>query len=205
MKYIIEGFQGPGAFFMWVIVITALICIGLVIERIFYLVIKSGLKRASFMADIQKIIKKGNIDAGIKYSAKSTLPLAKIVNTILVNREKGEKEVNKAVDEVFLTEVPKLNRVTPLLNTFANVATLAGLLGTIYGLLLAFDAVANVAAAQRAQALATGIAVAMATTFAGLCVAIPTILAHGILTSYTDKLIEEIDEKGAKLVNLVVS
>ena len=78
------------------------------------------------------------------------------------------------------------------------------MLGTIFGLILAFDAVANVPAAQRAQALATGIAVAMNTTFFGLVVAIPTLIAHGALSTQTEKLVEELDEKATKLVNVLV-
>jgi biopolymer transport protein ExbB/TolQ len=76
-------------------------------------------------------------------------------------------------------------------------------MGTIYGLMIAFDAIANVPAAQRAQALATGISVAMSTTLFGLIIAVPTILFHGVLTSKSDKIVEEMDEKTAKLINLV--
>jgi biopolymer transport protein ExbB/TolQ len=93
--------------------------------------------------------------------------------------------------------------IIPLLPTLANLATLLGLAGTIYGLMLAFDAIANVPAAQRAQALATGISVAMSTTLWGLIIAIPTILVHGFLASRADRIMEEMDEKTAKLINLV--
>jgi biopolymer transport protein ExbB/TolQ len=80
---------------------------------------------------------------------------------------------------------------------------MTGLTGTIYGLMMAFDAIANVPAAQRAQALATGISVAMATTLFGLVIAVPALLAQGILASKSDKVMEEMDEKSAKLINLV--
>jgi biopolymer transport protein ExbB/TolQ len=85
----------------------------------------------------------------------------------------------------------------------ANLATLLGLTGTIFGLMMAFDAIANVPAAQRAQALATGISIAMSTTLFGLIVAVPSILVHGILAGKSDKVIEEMDEKSAKLINLI--
>jgi biopolymer transport protein ExbB/TolQ len=102
-----------------------------------------------------------------------------------------------------LTEAPKITRNIPFFPTLANLATLLGLMGTIYGLMIAFDAIANVPAAQRAQALATGISVAMSTTLWGLLVAIPTLLVHGVLANKADKLVEEMDEKTAKLINLV--
>ena len=69
--------------------------------------------------------------------------------------------------------------------------------------MMAFDAIANVPAAQRAQALATGISVAMSTTLFGLIVAVPTILIQGILAGKSDRVVEEMDEKTAKLINLI--
>ena len=130
-------------------------------------------------------------------------PLAKGVTAILKSRGQSAKQVQKAVDEVFLTETPKITRNIAIINVMANLSTMLGLTGTIFGLMMAFDAIANVPAAQRAQALATGISVAMSTTLFGLIVAVPGILCQGILASKSDKVIEEMDEKTAKLVNLV--
>jgi biopolymer transport protein ExbB/TolQ len=85
----------------------------------------------------------------------------------------------------------------------ANTATLTGLLGTIFGLVKSFDAVANLPAAQRPQALADGIAVAMGTTFMGLVVAIPLMAANGYLTLQSERIVEELEEKSLKVINLL--
>jgi biopolymer transport protein ExbB/TolQ len=155
------------------------------------------------MSGISKYLKAGDYEKAIKYSSSMTTPLAKSVTAILKNRGQSTKQVQKAVDEVFLTETPKITRNISIINVFANLSTMLGLTGTIYGLMMAFDAIANVPAAQRAQALATGISVAMSTTLWGLLVAVPGILCQGILASKSDKVIEEMDEKTAKLVNLI--
>jgi biopolymer transport protein ExbB/TolQ len=203
LKFIVEGFTSTGSSVMWMILIVAFVILGLMAERAYYLFVKCGLGSGSFMAGISKYLKAGDYAKAIQYASSVNTPLAKGISVILQNRGKGSKTVQKAVDEVFLTEVPKISRNLTILNTLANLATLLGLTGTIYGLMIAFDAIANVPAAQRAQALATGISVAMATTLLGLLVAVPTILIHGILTGKSDKLIEEMDEKTAKLINLV--
>jgi biopolymer transport protein ExbB/TolQ len=203
LKFIVEGFTTTGSSVMWMILIIGFAIIGLMLERAHYLYIKCGLGSGNFMAGISKYLKAGDYAKAIQYSSQVNTPLAKGIGAILENRGKGTKTVQKAVDEVFLTEVPKISRNITILNTLANLATLLGLLGTIYGLMIAFDAIANVPAAQRAQALATGISVAMATTLWGLLVAIPTILIHGILSGKSDKLIEEMDEKTAKFINLI--
>jgi biopolymer transport protein ExbB/TolQ len=155
------------------------------------------------MAGISKYLKAGDFEKAIKYASSLKTPLAKGVTVVLQNRGKSTKNVQKAVDEVFLTETPKVTRNINILNTLGNIATLLGLTGTIFGLMLAFDAIANVPAAQRAQALATGISVAMSTTLFGLLVAVPTILVQGVLAGKSDKVVEEMDEKTTKLINLI--
>lgn len=202
-KFIVDGFTSPGSVAMWAILVIGFGILGLVIERVWYLFFKCGTSSASFMAGISKYLKAGDYDKAIKYASSMSTPLAKSVAAILQNRGKSAKQVQKAVDEVFLTEVPKISRNINILNTLANLATLLGLTGTIFGLMMAFDAIANVPAAQRAQALATGISVAMSTTLFGLIVAVPSILLQGILAGKSDKVIEEMDEKAAKLVNLI--
>lgn len=203
VKFIVDGFVSPGNWAMWSILFVGFGTIGLVAERVWYLYFKCGSSGNSFMAGISKYLKSGDYEKAIKYSSSMNTPLARGVTAVLSNRGKGSKVVQKSVDEVFLTETPKIARNIGFLPTLANIATLVGLLGTIYGLMIAFDAIANVPAAQRGQALATGISVAMSTTLFGLIVAIPTLLVHGIIAGKSDKLVEEMDEKTAKLINLV--
>lgn len=202
-KFLVDGFTSPGSFTMWAILLIGFANLGLVIERVWYLFFKCGTSSGSFMAGISKYLKAGDYEKAIKYSSSVATPLAKGVTAILKNRGRSSRQVQKAVDEVFLTETPKVTKNIAVLNTLANLSTLLGLTGTIFGLMMAFDAIANVPAAQRAQALATGISVAMSTTLFGLLVAIPSILAQGLLAQKSDKVVEEMDEKTAKLINLV--
>ncbi len=202
-KFIIDGFVSPGNWCMWGILIIGFISIGMIVERVWYLYFKCGSGGASFMAGISKYLKSGDYEKAIKYASSMATPLAKSVTAVLSNRGKGTKMVQKAVDEVFLAETPKVSRNISFLPTLANLSTLLGLLGTIYGLMIAFDAIANVPAAQRGQALATGISVAMATTLWGLTWAILTLFIHGFISTKADKIVEEMDEKTAKLINLV--
>jgi biopolymer transport protein ExbB/TolQ len=201
--FIVDGFTSAGSSIMWVIMLVLAGIVAIVIERVWFLYFKCGSKSANFMASIQKYLKAGDFDKALKYAQSLDTPLAKGVASVLENRKQGRKQVQKAVDEVFLTETPRITRLLPLLNTLSNLATLLGLTGTIYGLMLAFESVANVPAAQRAQALASGISVAMTTTLFGLIVAVPTLLLHGVMSGRADKITEEMDEKTTKLMNLV--
>jgi biopolymer transport protein ExbB/TolQ len=87
----------------------------------------------------------------------------------------------------------------------ANVATLLGLLGTIHGLIQSFQAVSFADPSQKQTLLAQGISTSMNTTALGLFVAIPVMIVFSILHSRQNKLLEEVEEIGAKTVDLLIS
>lgn len=204
MKTMAMSFEGDGGIFMWSIFVPLIIAMILIAERFVVLYLKAGFSGKGTINTVVQYLRNGDDEGALSYVGSNKTPLGQVMNAILVNRKENEDTINKKVEEVFLVESPKIQRFLPLINAMANVATLLGLLGTIIGLILAFDAVANVPAAQRAQALATGISVAMATTAFGLVVAIPTLFLHGILTSQSEKILEQMDEVSAKLTNIVL-
>jgi len=102
-------------------------------------------------------------------------------------------------------EAPRVNRYLGLLGTFANVLTLTGLMGTIFGLIITFDAVANKPAAERPAAMANGISVAMGTTLIALLGAIPIMAVQGFLLLLSERVIQEMEEKGLTMINHLAS
>ena len=97
--------------------------------------------------------------------------------------------------------LPRLEKRTQYLATFANIATLLGLLGTIMGLISAFTAVANVDPAEKANLLSASISVAMNTTAFGLMVAIPLLLSFSYLQSKTTEIVDSLEMASVKFVN----
>ena len=203
MELILKGFQGEGKFYMSVILCLGIISLAIIAERFYYIYIKSSAGRANFMRNIAQLLQTGRIAEAGHLAASQNFPLAKIISAVLQNKAKGGTAIEKAVDEVYLTEAPRINRYLNLLPAFANIAMLCGLLGTIFGLILAFDAVANLPAAQRPQALANGISVVMVNTWTGLAVAIPILLMHGLLAMQSERIQEEMEEKAVKVMNLL--
>lgn len=202
-NFLLLGFQSSASLVMWILLVLGCVSAGLWIERVFYLYLMCDMGTAGFMNTISQYIKAGDFDRAMKHAASSHTPLAKGVLSVLQNRSKGAKAIKKAVDEVFLTEGPKVKRNIFLLNMAANLGTLIGLTGTIYGTMECFDAIANAPAAQRAQQLAAGISITMSATLMGLLVAVPNILFFGILSGKADKIVEDLDEKTTKLINAV--
>jgi biopolymer transport protein ExbB len=203
LHFLLLGFQSSAGLIMWIILLCFFVMLALAGERFFYLYLKCDTGNSSLLNVVSKYLKTGEYDKAIKHSSSVGTPLAKGIVCILSNRVKGPKAIKKAVDEVFLTEGPKIKRNIHFLNMLANMATLIGLTGTIFGTMECFDAIANAPAAQRAQQLASGISVTMSATLFGLFVAVPSVLTHGILSGKADKILEDLDEKTTKLINAV--
>ncbi len=191
---------------MYLILVVSVVAIGIIIERFIFLFFKYNINANAFMAQIQKLVMAGNVDRAIKLcNAAPSAALPKVVKAGLTRANKGEVAIQNAIEEATLEVVPMVTRRTPALLALANIATLLGLLGTIIGLIDAFDALTDAPPEDRQRLLAGGIALAMNTTAFGLIVAIPTMLAHLFLSGISKRIVDEIDQYSVKLENLLVA
>jgi biopolymer transport protein ExbB len=107
------------------------------------------------------------------------------------------------MEESLMEIVPRLEKRTHYLGTFANMATLLGLLGTVIGLISAFAAVATVNPAEKANLLSASISVAMNCTAFGLMVAVPLVLIHAVLQTKTTELVDSLEMASVKFLNSI--
>ena len=205
MDFVLNFFRSGGPF-MYLILVISVIAMATVFERGYMILVKFNINGAAFMAQIQKLVMANNIDRAIKLcNAESDAALTKVLKAGLTRANRSALEIQNSVDEATLEAIPQLQKRTPYLGMWANVATLTGLLGTIQGLVLAFAAVANADPSMKQEMLANGNPMAMYTTAFGLVVAIPTMVAHSIISNRTVKLIDEIDQYSVKLINLLAA
>lgn len=206
MNEIANAFRGDGVIWMYLILATSIFAIGITIERFIFLFFKYNINAQAFMAQIQKLVMADNIDRAIKLcNAAPSRALPRVIKAGLTRADKGETEIQNAIEEITLEVVPIVQKRTPALAAVANIATLLGLLGTVLGLIDAFRALEQADPSQQQAMLAAGIALAMNTTAFGLVVAIPTLTAHLILTGMTKKILDEIDLYSVKLENMLVT
>ncbi len=203
MSKMLQSFspESDGWQFMWIILVVFIIGIGFSVERIIYIMLKSSSGRAKFLENFGQLVASQQYDQALSFAQKSKLPIARIMASIVAAREGGREQMTAASDAVFLTEAPRLTRYVSMISVMASISTLLGLMGTIYGLIFTFDAVANKPAAERAKALSDGIAIAMGTTLLGLLSAVPLLVIVGILNMNSERLIQEMEEKGLKIIN----
>jgi biopolymer transport protein ExbB/TolQ len=203
MDFLVSAMHKGGPF-MWPILVTLIFALAISVERLYYILFRANINGTAFMAQVQKLIMANNIDRAIKLcNAEPNAALPRVLKAGLTRANRSETEIQNAVDEAVLEVFPQLNKRSSFLPMIANVATLTGLLGTIQGLIIAFEAVAHASAETKQTLLAAGISTAMFTTASGLVVAIPTLVLHSIIASRTTKIMDDVDQFALKTVNLL--
>ncbi len=188
------------------ILLTGVAAIALVIERSRTLYFSYGMNVDEFTNKIQTLVLgKKNEEAIIACAQLENKPLARAFKLILEKSDRDDETIFQAQDIAMSEVVPLYTKRLHYLSMLANVATLLGLLGTIHGLILSFQAVAQADPAQKQALLAQGIAVSMYTTALGLAVAIPAMVTYSFLISRQNQLLEQLTEKCSKLVEVLTS
>lgn len=201
---IAERFQA-GGWGMYPIAVCSVLILAVAAERFYFLYFKASVAKDSFIQEMRKFILGGNIAKASSLCDKQEAPLTRIVKSGLNKVNKSDSEVQAAMDEASLREMPQIERRTAYLAMLANVAMLAGLLGTISGLITSFGAVAQADASEKATKLAEGIAEAMNCTAFGLMTAIPGLVFFAVLQGKTQHLLDDINEASVSVLNLVVT
>ncbi len=197
----------PGFLFMWILLGVGVFGVAIVIERLLFLTSRCGTRVDRFMERVINHVKQDEMEAAKKECEKvGRMSLAQVVKAGLDDANRGSDAIRNSVDEATLKVIPELESRTNYLATIGNIATLLGLMGTIYGLIISFAAVGKpgIDAAEKSTLLASGIAAAMNTTFSGLMVAIPAIVMFALFKAKTQKIIDQIDRHSVRLVNMLV-
>ncbi|HNS99278.1 MAG TPA: MotA/TolQ/ExbB proton channel family protein [Polyangiaceae bacterium] len=196
-----------GGWGMYPITFWSIVAIGIIVERAIVLYSQSSINKNMFLASMQKCILAGDIAKAIKMCSAANAPMARIVQAGLVKVNRPDEEVQAAMDEAALRELPRITTRTGYLALLANLAMLSGLLGTITGLIKAFGAVGgeSVDPSQKARILAEGISEAMNCTAFGLMVALISLIGFALLNGKTQQLEDDINEATVQVLNLVIA
>ena len=200
---IIAFFQ-EGGVFMYPIVIVLALGMAISIERFVYLS-KISVTNRMVWKKITPYIRAGKFQDAVSVTSKSKSAIGQILTYGLYRIKSAARrdDIEKAMEESLMEVMPQLEKRTHYLATFANIATLLGLLGTIIGLINAFTAVAAANPAEKADLLSASISVAMNTTAFGLMVAIPLLLVHTVLQSKTTSIVDSLEMVSVKFLNAV--
>jgi biopolymer transport protein ExbB len=197
-------FFREGGPFMVVNLVTSVVALAIIVERIIVLAFRLNLNAAPFMEQVQKLVASGNVDRAVKLcGAAPDAALSRVVRAGLARAGRGEQEVGRALEEAVLEVTPAISRRISALWSLANVATLVGLIGTITGLIGTFRSLGAASPETKQLMLSKGIAEAMNNTAFGLTIAVTCIVGHLLLTSKAKAMVEEVEYNALRLENIL--
>jgi biopolymer transport protein ExbB len=191
-----------GGFFMHPILICLIIGLGICFER-FWTLLRAAIDTRQFMNNIKKSLLEDGLQAAVELCEKTRGPVAAIFHAGLLRAHRGIEHVEKAIMNAGAVEMAFLEKRLVWLNLFVSLAPMLGFLGTVQGMIIAFKAIEQ-ANDVSPTIVAHGIAVALLTTLFGLAVAIIIQTAHNFFTSRIDKLVIDMEESSAELVDTLV-
>ena len=195
-------FMDDGGIFMWIILGMWIFGLVIALER-FKALFKYDIDGTSLMADIKKDVLTNDVNSSIQKCATSKSLLSTVMRSGLKRANQTKEQIQDTLEASMLEAIPHVEKRLGYLSLIANVSTLIGLLGTIYGLIQSFAAVASADPASKAELLALGISKAMNTTAFGLISAISIMVLNQILTTKAEKIIADIEQFSVKLVDLL--
>lgn len=202
-EFIVKFVQDSGAFIYISMLIMAL-GVAIAIERYAFLR-RARAQNKQLWAKLLPMLQNGKFKEVYGLAADSDAAIGKIVANGLQRMQSPSRreDIDAAMEEGMMEIVPRLEKRTHYIATFANVITLVGLLGTIVGLIKGFTAVAQVNPAEKAEMLSASISIAMNNTAFALMVAIPFLLIHAFLQARTSEIVDGLEAAKISFLNLV--
>lgn len=188
---------------MYVILLVFVVGLAITLERYIYLS-KTRSSNQKTWNDLFPVLSQGKFKQALEVAKTADSALARIVVYGLSRSAYARRteDIELAMEEGLMEVIPRLEARTAYIAMLANIATLLGLLGTIVGLISAFDAVANADPSEKANLLSSSISVAMNTTAFGLIAAIPLLLMFTYLQAKTLEIVDSLEMATVKFMNI---
>ena len=186
-------------FMRWPLAGCLILGIVVIILKMISLQVKAA-KTRSILKDVDELLTQQQIREALELTRDTDAPAANILYAGLERSEEGTDRVMKAIENQGLIEMSKLESGLVVLATLSTIAPLLGFLGTVIGMIIAFQSI-EAAGEVEATLVAGGIKVALLTTAAGLAIAIPVSIGHNYFVSFIDGLVIDMEESAQKMVD----
>lgn len=190
---------------MWPILLCSIFALAIIVEKLVYLH-KISIDVKAFLDLVVEKLKTPNIKEAVSLCENSNAPVASILKAGILKYNVSRDEIKEAMEDASLYEVPRLEKNLSALATIAHISPLLGLLGTVTGMVRAFQIIQVKATSLNPVSpgdLAGGIWEALLTTVAGLMVAIPTFVAYNFFVSRVNSIIVNMERAATELVNFI--
>lgn len=203
---LLKAFQ-EGGWMMYPILAMGFGMILITVERAYSLYYRMSLNKEHFFKQLTTHLLQGDFEKMISVCENNPAPTSRIMKTCLIRllNRGSDADLQAALDEGAMMEIPKIEKSIGFLAVIGNVSTLTGLLGTITGLIQSFAGVANSDPATKATMLTKGISEAMNCTAFGLIVAVPSVVLYSLFQSRAQKLIDDLNEISIRTFNFILA
>ncbi len=183
---------------MWPIILCSVGAAAIILERLWSLQEKRVIPR-EITDKVWKLVETRSLTERHIEALEHNSPLGRVLAAGLANRDKGRDLMKEVIEDTGRHVVHELERFLNSLGTIAAITPLLGLLGTVTGMISAFEAITTQGVGD-ARVLSGGIGEALITTAAGLIVAIPALIGYRYLRGRVDALVIEMEKQAIKLV-----
>ncbi len=191
-----------GGWAMWPILLVTIYGLAYVIWK-FIALLTGKVNLNNFLAKVLPLIKEKKYKEALEIAQKARGPVASIVYAGLLKADKGIAAVEKAIENAAMIEMSFLEKGFLELSTAITLAPMLGFLGTVSGMISAFDAIAADRAVD-ATIVASGIKIALITTQAGLIVAIPVQFFNNMFVTMVDRQVIDMQRASEKVIEALI-
>lgn len=191
-----------GGWMMLLLIVASAVALAVFIERALHYH-RAQINSTEFLNGVRTVLKRNNVVEAVSICDATPGPVARLVKTAILNRERGREAVREALEDAGLMEVPRLEEKLNLLATVAQIAPLMGLLGTVLGFIKIFSQLQKAGLYAHVGDLSGGVWQALICTAAGLAVAIPSYAAYNYLVSRVNSIVLDMEKASTEILNLV--
>jgi len=191
-----------GGFTMVLLLAASIVSVAIILERVIYYRNKSRLKRKEFMSSIRLELEKGRIESAIRICQNSSAPFVNVVQAGLAFYDYSEKEISNNMERQVIIETTILERLTSVVGTIGSVAVYVGLFGTVLGIIRAFRDI-SASGSGGISVVISGISEALACTAAGLCVAVPAVIAYNYFMNKIDDFVRDMELSASETIDII--
>jgi biopolymer transport protein ExbB len=184
------------------IIACSIVAFAVAVER-FLTLRRARINTQEFMETIRTVLRQNNVPEAIRLCEKTPGPIARILKAGMLKHGRRRRDIREAIEDAGQLEIPRLERYLGVLATVASVSPLLGLLGTVAGMIKAFNQIQAKMGVVNPSDLAEGIGNALVTTAAGLVVAIPTLVLYNYFVAKVDNMILDMEISSSELVELL--
>lgn len=187
---------------MWIIGVCSIIAVGVFLERLLFLH-RATISVGDLLRGLANILRKENYSEALQECAGTPGPVARVAHAIILRHGTSRSELREVAQEAGQLEIPRLELHLPILTAVAYVTPLLGLMGTLLGLLTAFQEIAAQSGYATATDVAGGVYESLLTAAFALGVAIPAYLALCLLSARINALIHDMERAGIEIITVL--